>query len=150
MSTSAIKEDPLSVKPDLKAMAKRVNEIIEERRSEAIRKDIAGKVRFVVGRNDSGCIFAEGITFRDDISLSDGRSGCCEVIRGNEFVFSARYDKYDKELELIEMYLPGDWEDVLDKLVTASWHAQNDAVEKQIIHTANAWHINTHQIGSSR
>ncbi|MHB1455605.1 MAG: hypothetical protein ACYC0V_01685 [Armatimonadota bacterium] len=146
MATAAIREDLLSVTPDLKTMAKRVNEIIECRRSEAIRKGIAGKVRFVVGRNDSGCICAEGITFRDDISLSDGSTGTCEVVQHGQTVFRAGYDKYNKEIEQIEMYIPGSWEAVLDELATESLHMRNDAAEKALHITASSWHINIYEL----
>lgn len=152
MPTSAIKKDLVSVTPDLKLMTELVKEIIEGRRSEAIRKDITGRVRFAVEQSDGRCIQVNDITFRTEISLTDGSTGTCAVMQDGQTVFRAGYDKYNKEIEKIEMYIPGSWEAVLDKSVTESLRIHSDAAETALHTTAGSWHINTDELrtGGSR
>ncbi|MHB1455323.1 MAG: hypothetical protein ACYC0V_00250 [Armatimonadota bacterium] len=146
MATAAIKEEHISVKPELKTMTELINEIIEARKAEAIRKDITGKVRFAVEQSDGRCMHIDDITFRTAISLTDGCTGTCEVVQDKQTVFRASYDKYNKDIEQVHMYIPGDWESTLEKLVDESQRLQNDKAEQLLYTTANAWHI---KIGDS-
>ena len=146
MATAMMNENLLSMKHDLKTMTELVNEIIEGRRSEAIQKDITGRVRFAVEQSDGRCIQINGITFRTEISITDGSTGTCDVIQHGQTVFRAGYDKYNEEIEKIEMYIPGSWEAVLDELTTESWRIHSDAAERAIYDMANAWHINTNPL----
>lgn len=152
MVTAVMEENLLSVTPDLNAMAEQMNKIIEERVSKAIRKEIAGKVRFAVEQSDGRCRQTNDITFGTEISLTDGSTGTCEVIQHGQTVFRARYDKYNKEIEKIEMYIPGSWEAVLDGLAVEFWHIQNNMAEKALHATADSWQINMNELetGGSR
>ncbi|MHB1455388.1 MAG: hypothetical protein ACYC0V_00575 [Armatimonadota bacterium] len=140
---SAIRDNPLTVRPDLKSMAEWMNEIIDSRRAEAIHKDIAGRIRFIIEQSDRESIHINGITFKDNISLTDGCTGCCEVIQNNQTVFSAGYDKYNHTIEQVHMYIPGPWEATLDELVDESQRLQNVRAEQLLYAKANAWHIRT-------